>query len=133
MAIDSNSPLGQAENSNQSLAGFFNALSKHLADPTGTMPPPEFRDIVESLDYSELHRMTFVRSGDAASHENGAAIENVHQMAALTREYGMASKTKSDYYTDGAAEADRESVFYSNMKVFWVSMLSGNYKEGTTS
>lgn len=133
MALDSNSPLGQAEVSNQALAEFFNTLSKHLADPAGTALPPEFRDVVEKLDYSELHRMTFIRANDAASYENGAAIENVHQMTALLREFNMASKKKSDYYRDGASEADRESIFYSNMKVFWVSMLSGNYKEGATS
>lgn len=133
MALDSNSSLGQAENSNQALAEFFNALSKHLADPEGAALPPEFRDILDKLDYSELHRTTFVRANDAASYENGAAIENVHQMAALLREYGMASKRKSDYYREGASEADRESIYYSNMKVFWVSMLNGNYKEGATS
>jgi hypothetical protein len=54
-------------------------------------------------------------------------------MAALIREFSMASKRKSDYYRDGASEADRESIYYSNMKVFWVSMLNGNYKEGATS
>jgi hypothetical protein len=77
--------------------------------------------------------MTFVRTNDAASYENGAAIENVHQMVAIIREFDMASKRKVDYYVDAGAEANRESDYYANMKVFWSSMLRGNYVEGATS
>lgn len=133
MALDSNSALGQAESANDELASFFNDLSKYLVDTTGSITPPDFQTVIDTLDYSELHRLTFVRVNDAASYENGAAIENVHQMVALIREFGMASKRKTDYYRDSASEANRESDFYANMKVFWVSMLKGNYVEGATS
>ncbi len=54
-------------------------------------------------------------------------------MVAFIREFNMASKRKSDYYTDAAAEASRESDYYASMKVFWVSMLKGIYVEGATS
>ncbi len=133
MAIDVNSALGQAETANDKLAEFYNSLNKYLVDTTGTVLPPDFQDVIDVLDFSELHRMTYVRAEDAASYENGAAIENVHQMVALFREFDMANKRKTDYYTDGAVEANRESDFYASMKVFWVSMLSGIYVEGATS
>lgn len=133
MAIDKNSALGQAENSNDSMAGFFNDLNKYLADTTGGVPPPEFQNVADALDYSELHRMTYVRGEDSASYENGAAIENTHQMVALLREFSMAGKRKTDYYTDAAAEANRESEYFANIKVYWTSMLSGVYMEGGSS
>lgn len=133
MAVDANSATGQAESANDQLAGFFNDLNKYLVDTTGAVLPPEFQPVIDSLDYSELHRMTFIRTSDSASYENGAAIENVHQMVSLIREFDMASKRKTDYYRDAASEANRESDYYSNMKVFWVSMLKGNYVEGATS
>ena len=133
MALDVNGVLGQAEAANDGLASYYNDLSKYLVDTTGTVLPPEFQDVVDKLDFSELHRMTFSKTNDAASYENGAAVENVHQMVAVIREFDMASKRKTDYYTDGGSEANRESDYYSNMKVFWVSMLSGNYIEGATS
>lgn len=133
MAFDPNGVLGQAEAANEGLASFFNDLSKYLADTTGLILPPKFQTVVDGLDYSELHRMTYARTNDAASYENGAAIENVHQMVSLIREFDMASKRKTDYYVDGASEANRESDFYANMKVFWVSMLRSNYVEGATS
>lgn len=132
MALDSNSAFGQSEVGNDKLAEYFNSLYKYLKDTTGTVLPPEFQEVVDIMDYSELHRMTYVRSEDSSSYENGAAIENIHQMAAFVREFGMAVKKKTDYYTDAAAEANRESDYYANMKVFWLSMLSGIYVEGAT-
>ena len=133
MAQDANGVLGQAETANEEMASFFNKLNKYLVDDTGLVLPPVFQEVVDKLDYSELHRMTFVRTNDAASYENGAAIENVHQMVAIIREFDMASKRKVDYYVDAGAEANRESDYYANMKVFWSSMLRGNYVEGATS
>jgi hypothetical protein len=130
MPLDSNSALGQAETANDKLAEFYNDLYKYLKDDTGSVEPPDFSNVIDVLDYSELHRMTYIRADDSASYENGAAIENVHQMAALIREFDISSKRKSDYYTDASAEANRESDYYANMKVFWVSMLGGIYVEG---
>lgn len=133
MAIDKNSALGQAEGSNDKMAEFFNDLYKYLSDTGGVIPPPDFKTVADELDYSELHRMTYVRAEDSASYENGAAIENTHQIVALLREFSMANKRKTDYYTDAGAEANRESEYFSTLKVYWTSMLSGIYVEGGTS
>lgn len=133
MATDVNSALGQAETSNDKMSEYFNDLNKYMVDTTGGVSPPDFQDVIDAVDYSELHRMTYVRAEDSASYENGAAIENTHQCVALIREFDMASKRKTDYYTEGASEANRESEHYANLKVYWTSMLSGIYTEGGSS
>lgn len=126
MALDPGSALGQAENANSQLADYFNKLNKFLS---GSGAPPDFEDYVGTLDYSELHRMTSLRATDASSYENGAAIENIHLMAAVIREYGMRRKNKLDYYSNAETDAMNESNFYAASKTYWVSMLNGNYSE----
>lgn len=133
MTQDSNSAVGQIETSNEGLAKYFNSLNKYLTDTTSNILPPDFQEVIDILDYSELHRLTFTRVNDSASYENGAAIENVHQMVSLIREFSMASKRKTDYYRDAGSEANIESNFYANMKIFWINMLKSNYTEGATS
>lgn len=131
--IDPNSATGQSQNANTLLASYFNDLYKYLADTTGSVTAPDFSSVSDGFDYSELLRMATVRAGDAASYESGAAVENVNTMVAITREFTMRQKTKVDYYADGGIDAMNESNFYAAMKSFWVGMLNGNYKEGTTS
>jgi hypothetical protein len=132
MAIDINSAVGQAENANDKLAQFFSDMNKFVKDLTGATLPPEFADTVSEFDYSELHRMTISRISDSASFENGAAIENIHQMTAIMREYNLRQKGRLQYYTDAESEYLTESDYYSAAKVFWVNMLSGLYDEGKT-
>lgn len=133
MALDPNSALGQAETANTKLAEYFNAMNKFLMDSSGTVLPPDFQDFVESLQYTELHRMAATRASDASSYENGAAIENIHHMVAIIREFGLRRKGKLAYYSDGATEALKESNYYASSKVFWVNMLNGIYTEGQAS
>jgi hypothetical protein len=128
MALDPNSAIGQAETANSLLAEYFNNMNKFLLDSTGAVLPPDVETFINSLDYSELHRLTSIRATDASSYENGAAIENIHQMVAVIREYSLRRKSKNDYYVDGASEALTESNFYSTSKVFWVNMLNGIYE-----
>ncbi len=133
MALDPNSVAGQAETANNKLAEYFSELNKFAADTAGLLVPPDFNDYLEFLDYSELHRMTTTRIADTASYENGAAIENIHMMVAILREFNLRQKGKIDYYTDSETDYMQESNYYSTMKVFWVNMLSGLYEEGKTS
>lgn len=130
MALDPNSAIGQSETANNALAGYFAALSTAMEDDTGAQPIPSTDDLVAEFDYSELLRMATTRASDSASYENGAAVENIHMMAAIDREYSLRTKSKLDYYTDAAAEFLDESNFYATMKVYWVNMLNGIYKEG---
>ena len=109
MALDPNSAVGQAESSNDKLAKFFSDLNKFVKDLTGTVLPPEFDDVATALDFSELHRMSTSRVADSASFENGAAIENIHLMVAINREFNLRSKTKLDYYSDAENDYLQES------------------------
>jgi hypothetical protein len=133
MASDPNSAVGQAENANELLAGYFADMNKFVSDITGTEIPPDVSEIVSKLDFSELHRMATTRASDSSSFENGAAIENIHMMAAITREFNLRSKSKIDYYADGSSDYMNESNFYSTMKSFWTSMIIGLHEEGKTS
>jgi hypothetical protein len=133
MSFDPNSAIGQAETANDKLAQYFSDMNKFVGDNTGSILPPDFQDIINSFDYSELLRMTISRAGDSASFENGAAIENIHHMVAIMREYSLRQKGKIDYYSDAETDFLDESNFYSTLKVFWVNMLSGFYEEGKTS
>lgn len=133
MALDPDSALGQAESANDSLAGYFSGMNKFASDTTGASIPPDFQSVNDNLDYSELHRMSTTRAADSASFQNGAAIENIHMMAAIQREFNLRSKGKVDYYSDAASDYLDDSNFYATMKTFWVSMLGGVYEEGKTS
>ncbi len=133
MATDQNSVAGQVDNLNSKLADYFSKMQKYVADPNGGQPLPDFATFVESFDFSELHRMTISRASDAASYENGAAIENTHHMIAVAREFNLRTKTKASYYSDAQADFTTESDYYATMKVFWGNMLRGVYEEGKIS
>jgi hypothetical protein len=133
MALDPDSALGQAETANDKLAEYFSNMGKFASDATGSAVPPDFQETLDEFDYSELHRMSTTRASDSASFQNGAAIENIHMMAAIEREFNLRGKGKVDYYSDAAGDYVNESNFYSTMKSFWVSMLGGTYEEGKTS
>jgi hypothetical protein len=92
--------------------------------------PPDFSDYIEDFDYSELLRMSTTRASDSSSFENGAAIENIHMMVGISREYSLRRKGKSSYYADASSEASRESDYYATSKVFWVKTLNNNFIDG---
>lgn len=133
MALDPGSAAGQVNEANSKLSEYFSNLRKFVMDDTGETVPPDFKDYVESLDYSELLNMVSARYSDSASFENGAAIENISTMVSILREYGLRNKGKIEYYSDASADYLSESNFYATMNVFWVNMINKNYIEGTTS
>jgi hypothetical protein len=133
MALDPGSVSGQVDSVTNKLAEYFSNMRKFVADSTGVELPPDFDEYVNELDYSELYRMTNTRYSDSASFENGAAIEVIHMLAAIVREYTLRTKGKIDYYSDAESEYLTESNYYSTMRVFWMNMINGNYIEGKTS
>lgn len=133
MDLTPNSALWQSENANEILAAYFAAMNQFASSIDGSSVPPDFEAVITQFDFSELHRMTMVRASDAASFENGAAIENIHLMAAVKREYGLRTKGKVEYYADATSDYLNDSNFYSSMKSFWVNMMRGLYEEGKTS
>ena len=132
MAIDPNSFVGQAQSANNSLAQYFNSLYLGLIDTTGSVIIPDFSTVPDGFDYSELLRVTTQSVDDPANYPNGAAIENVHNMMAIIREFDMRQKNKVDYYTDGSNNALSDSNYYTTISMFWTGVLQGIYKEGTS-
>lgn len=133
MALDPGSVSGQIDASATALAEYFSKLRKFVADSTGAQLPPDFEEYLDRLNFDELYRMTNTRFSDSASFENGAAIEVIHTMASIIREYSMRDKGKIAYYSDAEGDYLNESNFYSTMRVFWINMINGNYVEGKTS
>ena len=129
--VDPNSAIGQSQTGYNTFAQFFSDLEAYLLGSSTTCP--EFSDYVSNLDYSELHRVALTGQIGSASYPGAAAVENVHHMTAINREYGIRQKSKADYYDDGQTDSGNESDFYATMKSYYVNMLQGNYQPGATS
>lgn len=128
--IDPNSAIGQAQDANNAFAEFFAGVYQFLANGGSC---PEFSDFLERMDYSELLRIAVSGQTGSPSYPGAAAVENVHQIVAVLREYGLRTKGKNQYYEDGQSDVLNESNFYATMKIHWVSMLNGVYVAGATS
>ena len=131
-SIDPNSYVGQAQSANNSLAAYFNAVYLSLLDTTGTVPMPNFNTVPTGFDYSDLIRVSNLSVDDPARYSTGAAIENVHNMMAISREFDMRQKTKVEYYSEGTTGSLSDSNYYTMMAIFWVGVLQGIYREGST-
>lgn len=127
MAVDPNSAVGQVQGINDALAKYFSDMTKYLSTG-GTCP--DFRDYITGTDYSELHRLASQSQEGSSNYPNGAAIENTHHINAITREFGLRTKSKSDYYGDGASDATTESNYYATMKTVYANMIIGNVSSG---
>jgi len=122
MAIDANSAVGQAQT-------IYNQLAQYFADMTtyhlNGGACPDFSTYITSIDYSEIYRVTDQAQGGSASYPNGSAIESIHHIMAVLREYTLRTKTKAAYYLDGQGDATNESDYYSTLKTATVSTMSG--------
>lgn len=123
MATDPNSAVGQVQNINNALAQYFSDMTKYLGSG-GTCP--DIKTYLSGLDYSELHRLSDQAQEGSSNYPNGAAIETIHHINAVFREYGLRTKSKSEYYGDGASDAVTESNFYATVKTVYASMILGN-------
>jgi hypothetical protein len=128
--VDANSAVGQVQKANKIFADFFAAIGAALPDGGAF---PEFSESLANLDYSELLRTARMGQTGSANYPGAAAVENVHHIAAVMREYGLRSKGKSQYYDDGEADCENETEFYTAMSTFYTNMLQGVYTEGATS
>lgn len=134
LTIDPTTAVGQAQTTYNNLSIYFDALNDFVSDDTGaTLPPDCDATLVSLFNYDQLLTMTQARTSDVASYQNGAAIESVHTMVGIEREFGLRQKTKLDYYSDAQDDYSNESDYWDAMSVFYVSMLLNVYKEGQTS
>lgn len=124
---DPNSAVGQVQGINDALAKYFSDMTKYLSQG-GTCP--DIRDYLAGTDFSELHRLASQAQEGSSNYPNGTAIENIHHISAVTREFGLRTKSKSDYYGDGAVDATTESNYYATMKTVYASMIMGNVTPG---
>lgn len=127
---DPNSAVGQSNTAYNSFASYFSAMNQYLQNG-GTCP--DFSDSIGSLDYSVLHTSAVADQSNNANYPAAAAVENVHHMAAVLREYGMRTKSKANYYNDGQSDSLNESNYYATMKTYYSNMLQGVYTDGATS
>ena len=128
--IDANSAIGQVQTANNAFAQFFSSVNQALSSGGNF---PEFSDSLASLVYTELHRMAINGQLKNANYPDAAAIENVHHIIAVQREYGLRYKNKNQYYSDGAADALNESNYYATIKTLYINMLRGVFTPGETT
>jgi hypothetical protein len=129
MAIDANSAVGQAQNIYNSLAKYFSDMTTYLCSGGAC---PDFNDYVGTIDFSELHRVTAMAQSGSSNYPNGAAIESIHHITSVLREFALRTKNKAQYYGDGQGEATDESNYYATLKTSTVSTLSGIVTPGGT-
>lgn len=122
MAIDTNSAIGQAQTIYNQLAQYFSDMSNYLNNGGAC---PDFTTYITSIDYSELHRVTDQAQSGSANYPNGSAIESIHHISSVLREFALRTKSKSNYYSDGAGDTTDESNYYATLKTSTVSNLSG--------
>src|SRR5579859_2539838 len=127
MAIDANSSVGQAQTIYNQLAKYFSDMTTYLQSGGAC---PNFSTYLTGVDYSELHRMTDQSQSGSANYPNGAAIESIHHITAVIREFGILTKSKADYYADGMNDSTDESNYYATLKTSTVSTLSGIVNPG---
>jgi hypothetical protein len=130
-APDPNSAVGQSQTGFNAFSQFYAALEAFLLGNSTTCP--EFSDYTSQVNYTELHRIALTSQIGSANYPGGAAVENVHHMAAVTREYSIRQKSKADYYADGQTDSGNESSYYSAMSSYYTNMLQGIYAPGSTS
>ena len=112
------------------MARFFSELAEYL---NGSGSCPELADYLPQIDYTELHRFALSGQTGNASYPGAAAVEVVHHLVAVQREFGLRTKGKIQYYDDGQSETGNEAAYYDAMKLFYVNMLRGNYVPGATA
>lgn len=123
--------LTQAQANNNYLSAYFAALNNFVSDNTGaTLPPNCATTLTSLLSISQLLGMTLSRASDVSSFQNGAAIENVNNVVAITREFTLRSKTKTGYYSDASQDYQNDANYWNAMSSFYNNILSGTLTSG---
>jgi hypothetical protein len=129
MALDPNSATGQTQAIYNTLAAYFSDMTKYVSGTGGACP--DFNTYIgASTDYSELHRLTSLSQAGSSNYPNGAAIETIHHITGILREFAIRTKSKSDYYSDSASDASSESNYYATLNTVYVSSVAGTPPPG---
>jgi hypothetical protein len=127
MAIDPNSAVGQTQNIYNALAQYFSDMTNYQLNGGAC---PDFNTYITSISYTEIHRTTSMAQSGSSNYPNGAAIESIHHIASVLREFAIRTKSKADYYSDSITDMTNESNYYSTLKTYMVSTLSGSVTPG---
>lgn len=95
MTTDVSEAAAQLKSVNTSISEYFSELVTSLSSGTA---PPEIKDLVTSLDTSELERRAQQSGQSSADFGAGVSIDTVHQAYALSREFNLVAMTKYDMY-----------------------------------
>jgi len=127
MAVDANSPLGQALNIYDSLSTYYGNVSTFLSSGGAV---PDMSGII-SLNYDELHRYALAGKSLGSDFRTGSSIEAIHLAFCLARDAAFSTETKGQLYASGVGEAGGESSYYSNMSSFVSGVLTGVKSDGS--
>lgn len=117
--------LQQAAALFKTLSDFFKAESSSAGSVVGSPNPPNFRDYVSAIDFSELLRISLNEQGGNPSFINGASVDTIHHASAVLREYNMCNMNKNYYTVVRSATADTESTFFTNKGILVDAQLKG--------
>jgi hypothetical protein len=107
------------------LGDYFDQVNANLGATSN--PLPSFEDFAEDLTFDSILTDAQQSADRSASYSVGALADMVYLTSAITREFGMRSNNKSQYYLD----AQDESLFV----IDYLEGLYGqylNYFRGTS-
>lgn len=117
--------VSQSSNLYKILADYNTALSAAVLDTTQSSAYPEFKDVAQFIDYSELLRNCLNNQKSMPRFSNGASIETTHHAVAVLREENMCLMRKTSYITLQATEAATEADYYNKQGMFMASAIQG--------
>lgn len=120
MATDPDSLVGQNDAIHDALSGFYKDMSTALENNTSF---PSINSILGGLTFTQLQTLAYNTIYSKGNFMSGSAVETIHMVGALLREYNMRAKNKSEYYLEGQADHANESDYYDKLKYSRKSML----------
>lgn len=124
MALDPNSFVGQLQTIYLGLSGYYTSLKEYLSNPESVTPPVE-SDLLNSMDYSDLYTYSSLQSASTATVSSGAVVDAIYVSSSVSRDIGLASKRKSDYYEESIAESGSQATFYDFLNKSSISEIYG--------
>lgn len=111
----------QSQAISSAMSAFYKAKSSSIA--AGGVDPL-FSGVEESLVFDELLRRSTQDYTGSADPSTAAAVEQTHEAVAALRENEMASRSRSDLYSNMASEYSEESLYYQDRAKFLTALLN---------
>jgi hypothetical protein len=108
---------------NTAVSEFYTALSDQLHSSGASI---DFTDYYSRLVYDELLRRSQQDANGTADPMCGVAVDEVHGVSSLLREYSMGIETKASIYNAIATDYQSTAEYYSDRAVLNASILRGD-------